>query len=286
METTTEHEKPDHGICDEATALQVANEGAQLCEEGDYEGAVSKLSAALTKLTELHGEASPKLAAIYLEYGIALLREHQATQDILNPDAAVLEEEEKKTSDAEGGDEEKEGTFEKLMEENPLCLAYSVVTAAKEHFKTMPDRVDRYILCHNVLGEILHEMNNFELSAACYAEAVQLLTDPADELKKATALGCQAMALRYGEKIPEAKEVCERALAILKKDETANADRIGAIQALLEDCDTDFNQVHEEAKNATIGTHSVGTSSKPSNAPVNVLQPRKKRKVDETKPTA
>ncbi|KAJ9455521.1 hypothetical protein DIPPA_01403 [Diplonema papillatum] len=256
------------GIVDEATALAAITAAEGHVRSDSFAEAIALYSAALSKLSELHGESGAKMARPYLSYAVCLLRESQTSAPVINPKADMV------AATAEEAEEHAD-------DEDNLDLAVSVLLNAKACAERDESQKELLPKILNALGEVYHEQQAFEEAAAEYQAVSDLLsaTDP-KSVGVAIAEGCRALALRYAERVDEANAACRKALEILNTDPETHRDRIEAISAFLGD-DESFEAVQKEAKDATVGTHALKTTatSEPT-GPVTMLQPRKKRKVE------
>ena len=184
----------------DADALQCLHEARELYAQKQYEACVEGFSPALMYFSERLGEGATRLMALaYYEYGVALLRIHQDNADLLQdeniPGAKAAKEEGEAAGEGEGeGEEEEEGAL------SDLHTSGAVLQEAQKGFKQIVDlaattegkvevekifaeQVQKGVDCRNptalhqlaksylAFSEVLHEMNNYELSAAGYALA-------------------------------------------------------------------------------------------------------------------
>ena len=256
----SEEESDDCGIVDEPTALQASEEGLALVRNGEYEEAIKLFSLSLNVLSSLNSETSPKLAPTYLRYGLCLLREHQSKDNLFNPDSNLVQKAKAADATNENPDDQQDC--------DGLELAYGILSTARTAFQ-LENNTPMLVETHNSLGEVLHEMANFDAAADEYSKAVELLqsTKPSGDASIGIALSCQAMAYRYAFKMDLAKTACQQALDIFLCNPTDNNDRIQCTRELLEDCSIQTEERDEiiaSAKDATVGTHNVVTTSTPT----------------------
>eukprot|EP01060_Flectonema_neradi_P038448 TRINITY_DN8065_c2_g1_i1.p1 TRINITY_DN8065_c2_g1~~TRINITY_DN8065_c2_g1_i1.p1 ORF type:complete len:343 (+),score=96.34 TRINITY_DN8065_c2_g1_i1:35-1030(+) len=279
-------EESDCGIVDEPTALQASEDGLALLRDGKYEEATELFSHALRVLSSLYSETSPKLAPTFLRYGLCLLREHQAKDNLFNPASNLMQK--AKAADAAANDSEDPAA----QDYDGLVLAYGILATAKAGFTEACDK-PMLVETHNALGETLHEMANFEAAAGEYGTAVDLLKETVskDDPAIGIAYSCQAMAYRFAYNMDLAKEACQKALDVFLADPVANEDRLQCTRELLEDCslqNEERDEIIADAKDATVGTHNVAvtrqvpaatTNGASSSSAVKILQPKKKSKL-------
>eukprot|EP00755_Sulcionema_specki_P004958 Sspe_Gene.31441::Locus_15513_Transcript_1_1_Confidence_1.000_Length_1344::g.31441::m.31441 len=226
---------------------------------------------------------------------MALLREYQATATVLNMEGA------KRLMEEKGGKmEDTDSPSKKLM---GVELAYAVVEEARKGLTAKLEKTnlkdeerkeargklgDAYF----IQGEILHELSNHLLAVPFYKEAVAHWSEvlPTFDAKIGLAYAHMALDLKYAEHIPEAKEACMKALAVYEhekhKGDDAIAERAALVKVLLEDLDCNVKEVLEEVRGAVTGTHTVSANNpkKDPNQPVNIVQIKKKPRLETPAP--